>query len=86
MRQEDTALMLWALAHGWTVRPSSGSSHGFLWRDPAGRRFLASAADAAGDLPSLSDELRTRILDARARAEPAPPSAAAPRPGLAAHA
>jgi hypothetical protein len=64
MAPDDTALMLWALAHGWSVKVFSGHAHGSLWRDPARRRYLVY-----GDgLPALSDELRTRIGQARAEA------------------
>ena len=47
MAPDDTELMLWALAHGWSVKVFSGHAHGSLWRDPARHRFLVY-----GDGPS----------------------------------
>jgi hypothetical protein len=71
MPPDDTELMLWALAHGWSVRVFSGHAHGSLWRDSSRRRFLVYGDGPSAGLPALSDELRMRIAQARA---------AAPRP------
>jgi hypothetical protein len=65
MAPDDTELMLWALAHGWSVNVFSGHAHGSLWRDPARRRFLVYGDGPSPGLPALSDELRTRIGQAR---------------------
>ena len=65
---DDRELMLWALAHGWSVRVFSGHAHGSLWRDPARRRWLVYGDGPAPGLPALSDELRARIAHARAAA------------------
>lgn len=70
---DDTELMLWALAHGWSVDVFTGQAHGSLWRDPSRRRFLVHGSGAAPELPALSDEVRARIAEARAQAlRPAP--------------
>jgi hypothetical protein len=68
MAPDDTELMLWALAHGWSVKVFSGHAHGSLWRDPARRRFLVYGDGPSPGLPALSDELRARIGQARASA------------------
>lgn len=68
MAPDDTELMLWALARGWSVRVFAGHAHGSLWRDPARRRFLVYGDGPSPGLPALSDELRTRIAQARAEA------------------
>ncbi|HEX6910312.1 MAG TPA: hypothetical protein VF142_07950 [Longimicrobium sp.] len=74
---DDTELMLWALAHGWSVEMFTGEPHGSLWRDPARRRFLVHGSGASHELPVLSDEVRARIVQARAAAQrPAPQPAA----------
>lgn len=72
MSQPDLELMLWALSHGWRVSVFSGPTPGSLWRDPARRRFLVHAPGRAADLPVLSEEVRTRLLEARGGG-PAPP-------------
>lgn len=66
MAPDDTELMLWALAHGWSVKVFSGHAHGSLWRDPARRRFLVYGDGPSPGLPALSDEMRARISQARA--------------------
>jgi hypothetical protein len=74
---DDTELMLWALAHGWSVDVFTDQAHGSLWRDPSRRRFLVHGSGAAPGLPALSDEVRARIAQARAQAQrPAPQPAA----------
>jgi hypothetical protein len=64
----DPELMLWALSHGWTASVFAGPAPGTLWTDPQRRRFLVHDPDGTTDLPALSDELRTRIAEARAEA------------------
>ena len=66
MSQHDFELML--LSHGWRVSVFSSPTPGALWKDPARRRFLVHGASGAADLPALSEELRTRIVQARAAA------------------
>lgn len=68
MPPDDTELMLWALAHGWSVKVFSGHAHGSLWRDPVRRRFLVYGDGPSPGLPALSDDLRSRIAQARAAA------------------
>jgi hypothetical protein len=66
-------LMLWALAHGWSVEVFAGDPQGALWRDPSRRRYLVHGNGASPGLPVLSDEVRARIVQARAQAlRPAP--------------
>jgi hypothetical protein len=65
---DDTELMLWALAHGWSVKVFSGQATGSLWRDPLRRRYLVDGPGASPALPVLSDEVRVRIVQARAQA------------------
>lgn len=60
--------MLWALSHGWKVSVFSAPMAGALWKDPARRRFLVHTPGAAPDLPGLSDDVRARIVQARAAA------------------
>ena len=66
MSLDDRELMLWALAHGWSVKVFSGDDPGSLWRDPSRRRYLVHGAGASPELPALSDEVRARIGAARA--------------------
>ncbi len=74
---DDTELMLWALAHGWSVEVFTGEPHGSLWRDPSRRRFLVHGGGAVPELPVVSDEVRARMVLARAAAlRPAPQPAA----------
>lgn len=68
MALDDTELMLWALANGWSVKVFSGLSTGSLWRDPARRRFLVHGDGPVPGLPALSEELRMRLAHARAAA------------------
>ena len=68
MSVDDRELMLWALAHGWSVKVFDGDAPGSLWRDPARRRYLVHGADASPELPALSDEVRAGISVARASA------------------
>jgi hypothetical protein len=70
MSLDDRELMLWALAHGWSVKVVSGDAPGWLWRDPARRRYLVHGTGASPELPALSDEVRARMSSARAGAEP----------------
>lgn len=73
MSQPDLDLMLWALSRGWRMSVFSGPTPGSLWRDPTRRRFLVHAPGRAADLPVLSEEVRTRLLEARAAAARPPP-------------
>lgn len=68
MADDDADLMLWALAHGWSVKVFSGHDAGSLWRDPARRRFLVPGAGSSPGLPVISDDLRVRMAHARATA------------------
>ncbi|HEY0020302.1 MAG TPA: hypothetical protein VGC13_28655 [Longimicrobium sp.] len=70
MSPDDAELMLWALAHGWSVKVFSRHAGGSLWRDPARRRFLVHGAGPAPGVPLLSPEVRARMADARAAADP----------------
>lgn len=72
MSPDDSELMLWALAHGWSVKVFAGHAPGSLWRDPARRRYLVHGADPAHELPVLSDEVRALMGAARAFASPSP--------------
>lgn len=70
MPLDDRELMLWALAHGWSVRVFAGDSPGSLWRDPTRRRHLVHGPGSAPGLPALSDEVRVRMEAARTAASP----------------
>jgi hypothetical protein len=76
MSLDDRELMLWALAHGWSVKVFSGDDPGSLWRDPSRRRYLVQGTGVSPELPALSDEVRARISAARtgasSRLEPLP--------------
>lgn len=68
MPLDDTELMLWALANGWSVKVVPGRAGGSLWRDPSRRRYLVPGDGPSPDLPALSDDVRARIAHARAQA------------------
>lgn len=70
MPLDDRELMLWALAHGWSVKVIGGDAPGSLWRDPSRRRHLVHGIGSSPELPVLSDEVRARIHAARAAAPP----------------
>lgn len=77
MLLDDRELMLWALAHGWSVKVFGGHFPGSLWKDTARRRYLVHGAGPSPELPALSDELRARIRAAHAAAVSRPSSLAA---------
>mgnify|MGYP004496113895 CR=1 FL=1 len=70
MQVDDRELMLWALAHGWSVKVFAGDPPGSLWKDPARRRYLVHGAGPSPELPALSPEVRARISAARESAVP----------------
>lgn len=71
MPLDDRELMLWALAHGWSVKVFAGDPPGSLWKDPSRRRHLVHGTGASPELPALSADVRVRINAARESAMPA---------------